>query len=652
MSVMALSCGALASQPPNMITPGILLPQTLPKISGTGVEATDLSAPPSDTWTIDSVPATVTLREYRLLLNGIIAFGPQVSPTFTLPAGTASQSYSHQIRVVVAQASPMFSAWTELGSGVVAHAPPQAIGTLANLSLTIGNPSRNIDLEPYFAGSDLVFSLQSGSLPSGSTLVGSRLNIAALQSYGPDTIMIRASNPGGVADQTLGLVITSAVTAPGAFQPGNWTLTAPASAGVIEIAVSALPSDGGSTITALEYRLNGGSFNRLGSSATGSYQITGLTGGQAYGVRLRAVNGVGAGPESDIKSVTANSTPISTFNLVSTAAAEIEVTEASGVITFTISSPPVFAAYDAGNGPGVVAMNTGDLTAGPVLLMPVRSEGGATTTVGSVLTGIPGLWVFDGDLSPPEITYRWLRDGVAIPGARSLSYTVQQADERSVITLEEIATGPNGTQSSVSAGVTVARNALLEDGFDAADGYGLNNNITVTSANWDRLSGEATIAATVNPLGIAQISGTSANENLRIIYAGAATNDHAIEVQVDSLNIANRADPTLIVRASGATLDGNCVRAFFRTSDSTLFFNEFLNGVTLQTFTIPAVGVTANDVLALQVSSTTATVLKNGDVIATMAGVTVTGGKPGWGAFLGSNALNRVSYRSALVENI
>lgn len=90
--------------------------------------------------------------------------------------------------------------------------------------------------------------------------------------------------------------------APSAFEAGDWTATA----GVeeIELDITALPDDGGSAITALQYRLDGGSWTNLSGTGTGVRTITGLTGAVEYDVQIRAVNAIGSGAASDTKSRT------------------------------------------------------------------------------------------------------------------------------------------------------------------------------------------------------------------------------------------------------------------------------------------------------------------------------------------------------------
>lgn len=71
--------------------------------------------------------------------------------------------------------------------------------------------------------------------------------------------------------------------------------------------------------------------------------------------------------------------------------------------------------------------------------LPVFS---GTPQIGQTLTVIPGTWT-----GSPVLTYQWLRDGAAIPGATGLTYVLQAADDTALITVREI---PDGiTQAAV-----------------------------------------------------------------------------------------------------------------------------------------------------------------------------------------------------------
>jgi hypothetical protein len=89
---------------------------------------------------------------------------------------------------------------------------------------------------------------------------------------------------------------------PSAFTSGNWTATP--GDGEVVLNITALPSNGGTDITALQYRIDGGTWTNLTGTGTGSRTITGLTNATEYDFELRAVNAVGNGAASDVKSAT------------------------------------------------------------------------------------------------------------------------------------------------------------------------------------------------------------------------------------------------------------------------------------------------------------------------------------------------------------
>ena len=78
----------------------------------------------------------------------------------------------------------------------------------------------------------------------------------------------------------------------------------------VTLSWAAPTSNGGSTVTDYEYEVgNDGNWQSTGGTNT-TYTVTGLNNGQSYTFRVRAVNAVGAGPESDSGSATLqNSAP-------------------------------------------------------------------------------------------------------------------------------------------------------------------------------------------------------------------------------------------------------------------------------------------------------------------------------------------------------
>lgn len=149
---------------------------------------------------------------------------------------------------------------------------------------------------------DVEYSIDNGAwTSSGGTTSFSITGLTNGVSVG---VEIRAVNsegngPDGVSKS---VTPTAAATAPSAFVSGDWTLTDPASDGDLLVTISSLPSNGGSAITDVEYRLDGGTWTSSGGTVT--FTISGLTNTTEYDVELRAINAVGNGATGDLKSAT------------------------------------------------------------------------------------------------------------------------------------------------------------------------------------------------------------------------------------------------------------------------------------------------------------------------------------------------------------
>lgn len=94
-------------------------------------------------------------------------------------------------------------------------------------------------------------------------------------------------------------------TLPAQFGASDWSVATGASANQVVLNVSALPSNGGSEITALQYTIDGGStWTALSGTGTGLRTLTMPAAGTSYAFAIRAVNAVGAGAASATKSAT------------------------------------------------------------------------------------------------------------------------------------------------------------------------------------------------------------------------------------------------------------------------------------------------------------------------------------------------------------
>lgn len=94
-------------------------------------------------------------------------------------------------------------------------------------------------------------------------------------------------------------------TAPGTFRAGDWAVVTGAAASQVTLTVAALPRNGGSAITALQYTVDGGTtWTALSGTGTGARVLTMAAAGTAYTFAVRAVNAIGNGTSSTTKSAT------------------------------------------------------------------------------------------------------------------------------------------------------------------------------------------------------------------------------------------------------------------------------------------------------------------------------------------------------------
>ncbi|UXN69898.1 hypothetical protein N8A98_22265 [Devosia neptuniae] len=165
----------------------------------------------------------------------------------------------------------------------------------------------------WLKGNDLTANGGSVSL-SGFIASGGDVGIAALAIEGqngtmaftaPDIIL----SAGSVMHNTLeaGSIITGISgdpMAPAQFTAGQWTLASNNISGQLVANVIERPGDGGSVITSLQYRIDGGAWVTMAGTGTGPRVITSLTDGVEYDVELRAGNAIGFGVTGDLKSAT------------------------------------------------------------------------------------------------------------------------------------------------------------------------------------------------------------------------------------------------------------------------------------------------------------------------------------------------------------
>lgn len=169
-------------------------------------------------------------------------------------------------------------------------------------------------------------------------------------------------------------------------------------------------------------------------------------------------------------------TPVSTFVVTAEPApAGIEVTE-----------PAVFA--------GTYSVDLGDLSGGPVNLVPPAVSG--TPATGGTLSASPGLWIRDEAADPAARAWQWRRDGADIAGATASDYVVAAADAGTSLTAAETLTDSAGARSALSAPLPVGGGAFTPADdpqviawWDAADAATLTASGSGLSAWADLVSG-------------------------------------------------------------------------------------------------------------------------------------------------------------------
>ncbi|UPG35848.1 structural protein [Paracoccus phage vB_PmaP_KLEP18-1] len=116
--------------------------------------------------------------------------------------------------------------------------------------------------------------------------------------------------PVRLADYGTPFVVLGAgsATVPAQFGSGDWSVAAGSNPNEITLTISALPDDGGSAITALEYNVGAG-WVALSGTGTGARTLTMAAPGTAYTFQIRAVNAEGAGTASAGKTATSGAEP-------------------------------------------------------------------------------------------------------------------------------------------------------------------------------------------------------------------------------------------------------------------------------------------------------------------------------------------------------
>ena len=249
----------------------------------------------------------ITGYEYRLD-GGEWTDTGSLSDTFVISGLQNSQTYSVEVRAVNARGASAPSAPSTLSIRSTPGAPEVDDVLAGDGALHVSFTAGDDGGDPV---ADYEYSTDGGATwrarSAGTT--GSPLEITTSSATGEPlvngvlvTVQIRARNGAGVGGASRSTLIAplGAPDAPGAVQsePGDGRLTVSYELG----------SDGGSALTATEYRLDGGSWTDTGSQSS-PFTITGLVNGVEHVVEVRVVNSLGAGEASTPVAATPRTTP-------------------------------------------------------------------------------------------------------------------------------------------------------------------------------------------------------------------------------------------------------------------------------------------------------------------------------------------------------
>lgn len=136
-------------------------------------------------------------------------------------------------------------------------------------------------------------------------------------------------------------------TVPAQFGASDWSISTGLSANEVVLNVSALPSNGGSAITALQYSIDGGTtWTALSGTGTGARTLAMAAAGTAYTFALRAVNAVGNGAASANKTATSGAEIALTLTQITNLKVYQRTTTTGGANGLGVGTVPVSVTSD------------------------------------------------------------------------------------------------------------------------------------------------------------------------------------------------------------------------------------------------------------------------------------------------------------------
>lgn len=248
------------------------------------------------TWTAFSPSVTASPATISGLTNGT-TYAVRIRAVNAVGAGTASAAVSVTPAASVPNAPVISSATAGSSSAVIAFTAPTSNGgsPITNYKYRVDNTYSTSDTPTWVALS-----------PAATT---SPITISGLTNGVRYAISIRAVNAVGDGTESTTVLVT-----PQAAVPAAPNLTG-ILAGDAKITLAWVGPTSSSSITNYEYSLDGGSWVAFSPAVTtapaaqGTAEITGLTNGAPYSVRIRAINASGQGAASNALSATPVAAP-------------------------------------------------------------------------------------------------------------------------------------------------------------------------------------------------------------------------------------------------------------------------------------------------------------------------------------------------------
>ena len=224
-----------------------------------------------------------------------------------------------------------------------------------------------------------------------------------------------------------------------------------------------------------------------------------------------------------------------------------------GTISITVVSPAELA--------GTYQAQTADLDTGPVNLRPPAITG--TEGIGQVLSASDGLWIYDpSEGGAPSQSWQWYRNGGAISGATTNSYTLTAADIGQVLSVDETLSQASGSRSATGllegTSFQPSQDSQAFAWWDSADLATITTSGNSVSSWVDKTGGAALLQTfapqqpesgtrTLNGLNTIDFAG---GQHLAVARNFPASGDMSIHMVVEIDSISNLYEAVLAIEAT------------------------------------------------------------------------------------------------------